>query len=299
LRLTCCAYKYISGIDNQHKKLKLFRMSAPEAPQISVLMSVYNGLPYLAEAIESILIQSYRDFEFIIIDDCSSDGSLELIEEYARKDPRIRFIRNQQRLGLGTNLKHGVQIAKGEWIARMDADDISMPQRLAQQMGYVSANPKIDIVGSYAIDIDERGNKIGERRCPATHQYIIKYIWTCPIIHPTAFIRKSGLISAGSYGTEKRRQDYALWFRCAAAGLQFANLPEPLLKYRFTGDYFARNNLRGLLTQIKIGWKGCLQVKASPIAYIGVAIPLIKGLLPKRFGMAISGVLKKFDPRNR
>lgn len=268
-------------------------------PSITVVMSVYNGLPYLSEAIESILLQSYTDFEFIIIDDLSTDGSSEILKKYAKKDTRIELIKNTTRLGLGANLKHGVQIAQGQWIARMDADDISMPNRLAKQLEYVTANPQTDILGSYALDIDATGNTIGTRRCPTSHESIVKYIWSCPIIHPTAFMRKTSLLRAGSYGNEKRRQDYALWFRCAANGLNFANLPEPLLKYRFTGDYFHRNNLSALLTQVKIGWKGCWQVKASPIAYIGVTIPLIKGLLPKRCGMIITKILKRFDPRNK
>jgi glycosyltransferase involved in cell wall biosynthesis len=274
-------------------------MKITKQPQISVLMSVYNGLPYLNEAVDSILSQTFTDFEFIIIDDCSSDGSREILEKYAENDQRIKLIKNENRLGLGANLKNGVQLAQGKWIARMDADDISIPIRLSKQIEYVTNHPEIDILGSYAMDIDASGKELGLRRCPQNHAEIIKYIWTCPIIHPTAFIKKESLLRAGSYGDEKRRQDYALWFRCAASGLQFANLPEPLLKYRFTGDYFAKNNLRALLTQVKIGWRGCRQVKAKPIAYIGVAIPLIKGMLPKSFGMVISGVLKKFDPRNK
>lgn len=274
-------------------------MRVQEKPQISVLMSVYNGLPYLAEAVDSILAQSFTNFEFIIIDDCSNDDSGEMLEKYARKDGRIKLVKNTARLGLGANLKHGVEIAKGEWIARMDADDVAISTRLYKQYEYVMLHPEVDILGSFAADIDASGKQNGERRVPTGHKDIVKYIWTCPIIHPTAFMKKSSLLKAGSYGTEKRRQDYALWFRCAAAGLKFANLPEPLLKYRFTGDYFNRNNLPALLTQVKIGWKGCWQVKASPIAYLGVAVPLVKGILPKSCGMFISSLLKKFDPRNK
>lgn len=266
-------------------------------PKISVLMSVYNGLPYLTESIESILAQTYKDFEFIIIDDCSNDGSYKVIEEYAKNDSRIKIIQNKERAGLGANLKKGVDIAKGEWIARMDADDISLPQRFIKQMDYITKHPNTDILGSYATDIDENGNSVGIRKVPLKHDDIIKYIWTCPIIHPTAFLKKSALIKADSYGSEKRRQDYALWFRCAAIGLNFANLPEPLLKYRFTDNYFCRNNLNALLYQVRLGWHGCLLVKAPKIAYIGVCIPLVKGLLPKSFGMYISKLLKKFDPR--
>lgn len=271
----------------------------PTHPTISVLMSVYNGLPYLADAVDSILAQTFSDFEFIIIDDLSIDGSLAILEKYAVTDQRIKLVKNPQRLGLGNNLRSGVQIAVGKWIARMDADDVSLPERLAKQLEYITKHPNTDVLGAFAIDIDENGNSIGERRVPTSHEDIRKYIWTCPIIHPTAFMKRTSILAAGSYGSERRRQDYALWFRCAAAGLKFANLPEPLLKYRFTGDYFNRNNLPALVDQVKIGWKGCWLIKASLIAYIGVTVPLIKGILPKSFGMVVSGVLKKFDPRNR
>ncbi len=268
-------------------------------PTISVLMSVYNGQPYLQEAIESILTQTYTDFEFIIIDDCSDDGSSGIIEEYAKKDSRIKLITNKTRLGLGSNLRHGVEISQGTWIARMDADDISMPQRFEKQLNYVMQNPEIDILGSFAFDINEHGDTIGMRRCPTAHEIIKKFIWTCPIIHPTAFMRKESLILAGSYGTEKRKQDYALWFRCVKAGLYFSNLPEPLIKYRFTKDYFKRNNFLAFMRQIKIGWIGCWQVRAEPIAYIGVTVPLTKALFPDSLHMAISIFLKKFDPRKK
>lgn len=274
-------------------------MSTQETPPISVVMSVYNGLPYLYKAIDSILAQTFTNFEFIIIDDCSDDGSSEVLEKYALRDGRIKLLKNRTRMGLGANLRGGVKAAHGEWIARMDADDISINTRLERQYDYVKLHPETDIVGSFATDIDENGKQISERKVPTTHNNIVKYIWACPIIHPTAFIRKFSLMQVGSYGTEKRRQDYALWFRCAAAGLNFANIPEPLLKYRFTDDYFKKNDLPALLTQVKIGWKGCWQVKASPIGYIGVTVPLIKGILPKGMGMAISRLLKKFDPRDK
>ncbi len=266
--------------------------------KVTVLMSVYNGIPHLQEAVDSILSQSFTNFEFMIIDDCSTDGSRELIEELSKKDNRIRVIVNSSRKGLGSNLKKGVKLAKTQWIARMDADDISMPDRLEKQYNFATENPDVDIIGSWAMDINENGTDIGLRKVPVMDEQIIKYIWSCPIIHPTAFMRRESLLMAGSYGDEKRRQDYALWFRCAKAGLGFANIPEPLLKYRFSDEYFRKNNLNALIDQVKIGWNGCRLVKASPIAYVGVAVPLIKGILPMKCGMAISAVLKKFDPRN-
>lgn len=267
--------------------------------EITVLMSVYNGLPYLNDALDSIINQSFKNFEFLIIDDCSNDGSLEILKEYAAKYSQINLVVNKNRAGLGANLKKGVDMAQGQWIARMDADDIAMADRLSTQLDFAKNNPEIDIIGSYATDINEDGEELGLRKMPLNDEQIKKYIWTCPIIHPTAFLRKGALLRAGSYGTEKRRQDYALWFRCAASGLNFANIPQVLLKYRFADEYFRKNNFSALIDQIKIGWRGCILVKAPIIAYIGVTVPLLKALLPASISRFISNILKKFDPRGR
>lgn len=267
-------------------------------PPITILLSVYNGLPYLEYAIDSILNQSFTDFEFLIIDDCSTDGSKKLLEEKAKQDKRIRIINNEERMGLGANLAKGVELAKGKWIARMDADDISLPHRLATQYDFALKNPDIDIIGSWATDIDERGEFLSIRKMPLEHDKIEKYIWSCPIIHPTVFFKKEAILKAGSYGNEKRRQDYALWFRCVKAGLKFANIGEPLLKYRFADEYFRKNNTPALLSQVKIGWSGCRLVGANATAYIGVAVPLIRSLFPKPMQRTLAKIQKKFDPRN-
>ena len=126
---------------------------------ITVLMSVYNGLPYLSKAIDSILGQTYPDFEFLIIDDQSTDGSAEILDHYARQDKRIRIIKNEQNRGLGYNLALGVETATTPWIARMDADDIAIADRLALQMSYLEQHPEVDILGGYAININNLGPK--------------------------------------------------------------------------------------------------------------------------------------------
>jgi len=267
--------------------------------KITVLMSVYNGMPHLAEAVDSIVKQSLADFEFLIIDDQSDDGSREYIREIARKDKRIRLEVNAKRQGLGKNLKKGVELASGKWIARMDADDIAMADRLEKQHNFVQKYPQTDILGSYAIDIDEQGNEIGLRTMPCSHDDIVKYIWTCPIIHPTAFIKKDALLAIGNYGDEPRRQDYALWFRAAKSGLNFANLPEVLLKYRYADEYFKKNNLKALVGQAKIGWQGCKSLDLTPVAYIGVCVPLIKGIMPRPCARFVSGMISRFDPRRK
>ena len=269
---------------------------------ITVLMSVYNGLPYLSEAIDSILAQTYQDFEFLIIDDKSTDGSTEILDQYAKRDQRIRIIQNEQNRGLGYSLAVGVEMANTPWIARMDADDIAKRDRLEKQMNYIEQHPKVDILGTYALDINDKGNILRERKVPTSHDEISQLIWTNPLIHPTVLFRRSAILKIGSYYCKSRKripEDYQLWFRACAAGLRFANLPEPLLYYRFSEQNFVRNNLPFLLAHVLIGWQGCWRVKASPLAYIGVTKPLLMGLLPMRLRYFVYRWLQRFDPRNK
>lgn len=267
-------------------------------PQITVLMSVYNNKDTLVEAIISILNQTFKDFEFLIIDDHSTDNSLSILEKYAALDERIKIMKNIKNKGLGYNLNQGLKRARGKWIARMDADDIAMPDRFEKQMDFINEND-VDIVGSWATEINEQGKEIGLRKCPVSDREIKKYIWTCPIIHPSVMFKRDKIVDIGSYGDERRRQDYELWFRAAKAGLKFANIPEPLIKYRYADDYFEKNNFGNLVAQAKIGLKGCLMVNAKPIAYIGVLVPVLRGMLPKKMQRFVNNMLKKVDPRGR
>lgn len=267
-------------------------------PEITVLMSVYNDKKYLSESVESILNQTFENFEFLIIDDASTDGSKDLLEEYAKEDSRIKLICNKNNKGLSYNLAEGTSLAKAPWIARMDADDISVKDRLAIQIQYVKEHPSIDIVGSYVIDIDDEGNELELRKVPTTHEKIANLIWTCPFIHPTVLFKKESIIKAGSYDRNlRRRQDYDLWFRCHEASLRFDNIDMPLLFYRATDAYYKKNNLKVQLQQAKMGFAGAKKVKASPIAYIGVTVAFLKGILPYQIRKPINGLLKRVDPR--
>lgn len=269
------------------------------APPVTVLMSVYNGLPYLPEAIDSILQQTFQDFQFLIVDDASTDGTGEILAEYSRRDPRIQILTNEQNRGLGYSLARGVEAATTPWIARLDADDIAVPNRLELQMGYITQNSDLDILGGYALIINSSKQVVDERKVPICHEEITRLIWTNPFLHSTVMFRREAIARVGSYsGRVRKRQDYELWFRCAAAGLKFANLPIPLIYYRFTEETFKRNNLSQVaIPQVLMGWRGCWIVGASPIAYIGVTKPLIVSLLPPRLSQVVYRWLKAFDPR--
>lgn len=267
-------------------------------PKITVLMSVYNDIKYLRESVESILSQSFKDFEFLIFDDASTDGSAELLEEFAGIDNRINLIKNEKNKGLSFNLSEGVKLAKAPWIARMDADDIALFNRLEVQYNYIKQNPELDVLGSYVIDIDESGREIELRKVPTTHEKIAKLIWTCPFIHPTVMFKKDSIINVGSYDkTLRRRQDYELWFRCHENKLKFRNIESALLYYRSTDDYYRKNNFKVQFQQATMGYKGAFKVKASPVAYIGISVAFFKGILPHKIRKPVTELLKRFDPR--
>ncbi len=267
-------------------------------PAVTVLMGVFNGLPHLAGAIESILAQSFADFEFLIIDDASTDGSVDVIAEYARRDARVRVILNQENQGLGAVLNRGVQEARGTLVARMDADDRSVPHRLERQVAFLESHPDVDIVGSYALDVTASGEPVRERRVPTEHSRIVAVIWSCPLIHPTVMYRRDKIIRAGSYlPTLRRRQDYDLWFRCVRDGLVFANIPEPLVHYLYSEETLRRNNLKTAWSQVKLGLKGCRMINAPMAAYVATCWPLFEALVPTPLRMKLLAFKAKIDPR--
>src|SRR3989338_10709157 len=139
-------------------------MKFSQTAKISVIMSVYNGMPYLPEAVKSILNQTYKNFEFIIIDDASTDQSTKYLRFL--KDKRIKLIKNSKNLGLAASLNKALKFAKGEYIARMDADDISLPKRFEKQVKFFKKHPSVDICGTWVNLIDDVGKIIGEKKYP-------------------------------------------------------------------------------------------------------------------------------------
>lgn len=202
-------------------------------PKISVLMPAYNTEKYIAEAIESILNQTFKDFEFIIIDDCSIDRTWEIIQEYASKDDRIVALRNKKNLKLSGTLNKGIKIARGDYIARMDADDISFPNRLEKQLDFMEKHPEIGISGATMEIINEASSIIGKRKYHLTDSEIRKHIFKySPFSHPLVIIRRSVLQKVGYYDPKYNpAEDYELYFRIGRCS-KFGNLPDILLLYR-------------------------------------------------------------------
>ncbi|EOX4327801.1 TPA: glycosyltransferase family 2 protein [Vibrio cholerae] len=209
----------------------------PNKPTISVIMSVYNGEKYLAEAIESILNQTFSDFEFIIVDDGSTDSSLSIIQAYMEKDDRIVLISRDNK-GLPYSLNEGISVSKANYIARMDADDISLPERLETQLAVMENNPDIGVCGALAYLFRETPSKNKMMCHPEDHDsLIIRLLFSVCFIHPVVMIRKSVLNQLDYVYNENFRnsQDYELWSRIAEK-TRFYTIQKPLLFYRDTPD---------------------------------------------------------------
>lgn len=209
-------------------------VSINAVPPISVIMSVYNGEQYLAEAMDSVLNQTFGEFEFIVIDDGSTDRSVAMMQDYAKRDPRIVF-KARENKGLPATLNEAARMARGEYLARMDPDDISLPTRFEKQLAYMRQHPEVVNLGSRVILIDPYGVELSITDHPLDHEALDKDLlrgigWA--IVHPVAFMRKWALEKCGWYNENYRTsQDMECWLRMAEIG-QLANIAEPLLKYR-------------------------------------------------------------------
>lgn len=201
--------------------------------RITVLMSVYNGEKFLRDAIDSILNQTYREFEFVIYDDCSTDNTLNIIESY--NDSRIICRRNVINRGLTWNLADGVSSSKADYIVRMDGDDIAYPHRLEQQLEWMDRHPEITIMGtpvSYFHETPGDGGVAPQPQDDATIKALLFISFT--MLHPSIIIRRQDLVrNKLNYDSSFRySQDHALYLECIRAGLKFANYPAPLLHMR-------------------------------------------------------------------
>jgi GT2 family glycosyltransferase len=201
-------------------------------PRVSVVMPNHNGGPWLAEAVDSVLAQTLADFELLVIDDGSTDGSPELLDRYARLDPRVKLIR-QPRRGLTEALNRGLAAARAPLFARLDSDDIARPMRLQRQAAFLDAHPDIGLVGSWARQIDVNGRPRGERKPRTDPADLARDLERAnPFVHSSIMARTGLLRGLGGYRPVfEAAEDYDLWLRLAEAA-EVANLPEFLISYR-------------------------------------------------------------------
>ena len=246
-------------------------------PQISVVMPVYNSEKYLKESIESILNQTFTDFEFIIVDDQSTDSSWQIIQEYANKDSRIIAVKNTGKKGCYPARNCGNKLAKGKYIAVMDSDDISLPYRLQKQFDFMEQNPDIGICGSWAKNFGDKNDII---KTFLNHEEIrdITFFY-CSMVHPSVIFINNGIFYSEEYNST---QDYALWCR-KTNELNFANIPEVLLLYRRHSsqtDGFLQNDVAN-------------KIRLNNIQKIGIALSEKE----KRIYLEIFSAI--FSPKNK
>ncbi len=263
--------------------------------RISVIMSAFNDEKFLIESLESIISQTYVDFELILFDDGSTDATPAIIKEYAGKDKRIIPIFNERNLGLTVNLNRGIQLSRGTFIARMDADDISMPSRFEKQVSFLDLNPEIDLVGSASADINNEGIEIQLRTVPEKHEDIINLLPKAnPITHSAVMFRKKSFESIDFYNESYRTiQDYEMWFRAAGKGLKFHNMREVLLKYRMDDDYVSRKSFSYRISDCKLRLRCFHHIKLPYYRYYYALIPVFLGLIPRK----LYPLIKRIDPR--
>lgn len=209
---------------------------ADTVPRVSVLMPVYNGASYLAQAIDSILLQTYTNFELIVVDDGSTDDTWEIVSSY--RDRRIRPLRNAVNCGLPRSLNRAIAHASGQYIARMDGDDISLPMRFAVQVEYLDRHPEIGVLGTYAQVIDACGHDQYLLEVPVEAGFVH---WSLcffdPIIHPSVMFRRQLVGEQLRYNDESMADDYALWSSLSTQ-TRLSNLPMALLRLRKHADNF-------------------------------------------------------------
>lgn len=203
---------------------------------LSIVMSVYNGEKTVGKAIESMLNQTYANFEFVIINDCSKDKTLEILYDYQKKDSRIKVLNNEKNLGIAASLNKGIMESTGKWIVRMDDDDESFPDRLEKQIKFIQENPDVDIFGGKAIFQDINGNEIIDflPDWPQIDENKMEkqFYKISPLIHPTVCMKKQKIIDIGMYNKGfSGAEDYELWVRAWQSKSNIKNMNELLIRY--------------------------------------------------------------------
>lgn len=273
--------------------------------QFSVLLSIFHGEnpQYFNLAMKSLYEQMLWPDEIVLVKDGPLKPNLDSVVNTWSKlfQERLKIVSLEKNVGLSEALNHGLKHCSNEWISRFDTDDICLPERLELQAEYIAKNPSADIVGGFARRMDENGELFDIIKVPVGSDRIKQLIWTCPIIHPTVCYRKDKILAIGGYDSKAgpRQDDYDLWFRCAAAGYEFHNIPQPLLLYRFTEANMRRNSLKVGYHRFKVGFRGNKKLAYGLKAYIGVMVPFFRAMLPYPLNVWVYKLLSRFNPRNK
>lgn len=248
-------------------------------PKISVIMGVYNGEKTLNRAIESICAQTFTDWELIICDDCSDDGTKILLQKWCKREPRIISLRNEKNCRLATSLNRCLEKASGEYIARMDDDDVSFPERFEIQSLFLDTHPEYGFVSSMVDGFD--GQRIfpdywHRKEKPEKRDFLLG----SQFVHPATMFRKDALQKVGGYRVCKetrRMEDYDLFMRLYSVGYRGYNIQKTLLKYYVNPG---KTLYRHRIDEVRVRYNGFKQLGLFPQGLIYVIRPLIVGIVP-------------------
>lgn len=243
---------------------------ASSQPLVSVALGTFNGSKWIERAIKSILNQTYQNFEILVCDDCSTDNTVEVVENLMKTDNRIHLIKNTVNLGLNIVLNNCIEVAKGELIARMDDDDISHPERFSKQVAFLLEYPEFALVGCGKNYFDDNG--IWGQSVAKAEPTVMDVFTSHAYSHPTVMIRKAALVDVGNYSTNslnRRGQDYDLWCKLYYKGYRGANLSDILFDYYESPSSIRRRKLKYRIDHIKkeLLWWSRLQLPISALKY--------------------------------
>jgi glycosyltransferase involved in cell wall biosynthesis len=220
-----------------------------QKPIVSVVMAVRDGAAFLGESLDSVRAQTFEDLEAVVVDDGSTDRSPEILADFARIDERVRVVR-QHGDGLSLALNRACSEARGRYLARLDADDVALPERLALQIAFLEAHPDVAVVGGAGIFIDEHGMELGTAQYPSDADEVAAVLDSgrTPLMHPAATMRAAAFHATSGYrAVVDGAEDYDLWMRIASHG-RIANLPEVVIRYRLHGDQSSTRSLHRTAT---------------------------------------------------
>ena len=252
----------LEGINAEGTKTAAGQMKFP--PRVSVILPTYNGNATVADAVRSILEQDWRDLELIVVDDASTQDTPGALTTFVG-DSRLRILRNSANSGLAASLNNAISVTRGEFIARMDDDDFSLPTRISEQVALLEARPEIDVVGTGVELYDRDLNYLRNHLFPAEHEEMVRFMRRGnPLAHPTVMFRRSFIERAGGYDASLRRmEDIELWGRMAASS-RYANIGKALFRHRVRPAKTLSAVPTGIRIRLLNGWR---------LSYLAAAIP--------------------------
>lgn len=252
-----------------------------ENPLVSIVMGIYNCEYTLCAAVNCIVEQTYKNWELIICDDASTDNTYAVAFELAKKDPRITLICNEKNLTLAPTLNRCISLAKGEYIARMDGDDLCAIDRLEKEITFLEQNKKCAFVSCQMELFDDCGNyrTISHKEKPCGQDLIFR----SQFCHAGCVMRKGMITELGGYSTEKKNErieDYDLWVRAYASGYYGFNIQETLYYTRDDRNALRRRSLQNRINEARLKYRICREFKLPILRYILIIVPIIKWIMP-------------------